>query len=422
MYEKVKRFAEKVRGSKESRTLLSNFGYLSLLQVAGYVFPLITVPYLARVIGPEGYGKIGFASAVVAWFLSVVTWGFDFTATRDAARNRNDIDKVSEIFSNVIWTRLFLCCCSFIILLLLIAFIPTFNKAKIVLIFTFLLIPGHIMFPEWLFQAMERMKYITIFSLVSKLVFTCLVFVFIHKPDDYLLQPIMVSMGYLVSGILAFYIIIHNWGVRFKRPVFSKIISTIMGGFDVFINNFMPNLYNSMSTVMLGFFAGPIANGMLNAGGQIVTITQQFMNILSRTFFPFLARNIDKHKIFSRISILISFIGSFVLFVISPMFIKVLYTEDFNDAIIVSRILSVSLLFTTISNVYGTNYLILLGFERQLRNITAVFSVLGLLLGLVLIYNYSFVGAALTVSITRGLLAISTLVYARIFVDRKRRE
>ena len=98
----IKEFKNRIRSSKEGKTVFANLGYLTLLQVAGYVFPLITMPYLARVIGADGFGKIAFATAVVVWFQTVADWGFNLTATRDVAQNRYDKNVVSRIFSNVL--------------------------------------------------------------------------------------------------------------------------------------------------------------------------------------------------------------------------------------------------------------------------------------------------------------------------------
>ena len=85
---KIKNLARNATKSKDGRTVLSNFGYLTLLQFASYLFPIITVPYLSRVIGVEGYGKIAFASAVMVWVQTVADWGFLLTATRDVTKRR----------------------------------------------------------------------------------------------------------------------------------------------------------------------------------------------------------------------------------------------------------------------------------------------------------------------------------------------
>jgi hypothetical protein len=282
----VKKYINRIKKSKDGRTLVANFGYLSLLQIAGYIFPLITMPYLARVIGVDGFGKIAFASAVVVWFQTVADWGFNYTATRDVAKNRDDKDKVSEIFSNVLWARCFLMIVSFLLLLLAILIVPIFRENYAVILVTFLLVPGHIMFPDWFFQAMERMKYITILNLLSKLLFTIAVFVFIKNKGDYILQPLFTTLGYIVSGIISMYFILDKWKIKIKSPVFSSIISTIKGSTDVFINNIMPNLYNSFSIMLLGFFGGPVSNGLLDAeitlDGKKLIVQETPFEILSQ--------------------------------------------------------------------------------------------------------------------------------------------
>ena len=400
--------------NKDGKTLIANFGYLTLLQFAGYIFPLITIPYLARTIGTTGFGKIFFASAVITWFMSVITWGLDFTATRDVSRNRLDKGEVSRIFSNVIWARILLLICCFAFLLLLILFIPKFRENSEVLLITFLLLPGHILFPEWLFQSLEKMKYITILSLLSKALFTVLVFVFVKKEEDYLLQPLFSSLGYIVSGIIAMYIIIAKWNIKIQRPSKNGIMQTLGGSFDVFLNNILPNLYNSLSTVFVGVFSGDVANGMLSAATKWITVTHQLFLSLSRTFFPFLARRIDKHPLYARINIYSSLFFSLLLFLFAPIIIHIFYTDDFYDAIPVLRVLSWSIFFMALSNTYGTNYLILIGEEKKLRTITMVISIIGLCMAVPLIYFYGYMGAAVTLVITRALLgSIIALVASR---------
>ncbi|MCF0207273.1 MAG: oligosaccharide flippase family protein, partial [Bacteroidales bacterium] len=105
--------------SNDSKVLAENFMYLSVLQVAGYIFPLITIPYLARVIGVEGYGKIAFAAGIITWVMTITDWGFNYTATRDVAKIRDDKQKVAEIFSNVLWAKLLLMLASLVVLTIL---------------------------------------------------------------------------------------------------------------------------------------------------------------------------------------------------------------------------------------------------------------------------------------------------------------
>lgn len=413
MLNKLSKIRNKINSNKDSKVLVQNFTYLSLLQVAGYIFPLITMPYLARVIGVDGFGKIAFATAAMIWLQAIADWGFNFTATRDVAQNRDNPEKISEIFSNVLWARCVLMFFSGIILFILVIFVPLFKENKDVLLISFLMIPGHIMFPDWFFQAMERMKYITILNVISKLLFTIAIFLFIKEKKDYILQPLLNSLGFLFSGIVAFYLILIKWKIKLRKPSLNCIILTIHKGTDVFLNNLMPTLYNSFSTILLGILGGEIANGIFDAGKKFILIVQQFMAMLSRTFFPFLSRNIKKHYIYAKINIILSIVFSSLLFFFAPIIINTFFTRDFLDSVIVLRIMSVSIFFLSLSNVYGTNFLIINRMEHKLRNITIVVSALGFILSFPLIYIGGYIGAAITVTSTRGLLGITTMLVAK---------
>ena len=404
--------------NKDAKVLVENFFYLSLLKIAGYVFPLISMPYLARVIGVNGFGKIAFATAVISWIQTVADWGFNFTATRDVAQNRDDRQKVSKIFSNVFWARCYLMVLSFVILVILICTIPKFNENSVIILVTFLLIPGHIFFPDWFFQAIEKMKYITILNVLTKLFFTIAIFLFVKKESDYILQPLFLSIGYLLSGIISLYYILIRWKIELLQPSIAEIKQTIKDSTDVFINNLMPNMYNSFSTMLLGFLGGSIANGKLDAGSKFVGILDQFVQVISRTFFPFLSRRIDKHQLYAKCSVYTSFFMSVLLFFISPLLISCFYTEEFRDSVVVLKIMSISVFFLTLISVYGKNYMIIEGYEKQLRNITIVASIIGFFLSFPLIYYWGFIGAAVNITLTRGILGISIMIKTKKLINK----
>lgn len=413
MINKIKSLRNRIQKSKDGSALASNFGYLMLLQIASYIFPFITIPYLARVIGVEGFGKIAFAAAVVMWFQTIADWGFNYTATRDVARNRDNPEKVSEIFSNVLWARIVLMLLSFALLMIAIATIPYFKDNQAVLLLTFLLVPGHILLPEWFFQAMERMKFITIFSLVSKAIFTVLIFIFIKEKSDFILQPIFVSLSYIICGIFSMYMISVRWKVKILAPRWGEIYKTIKGSKDVFINNIMPNLYNNFSLILLGFFGGSVANGLLDAGSKFVSIVVQLMGVMSRVFFPFLSRRLDKHNLYMSINLSIAIFSCLALFFTAPLIVRFFYTPEFEQAILILRIMSLSIVFLALNNIYGVNYMIVKGYEKQLRNITFICSIMGFLISFPLVYFYSYIGAAITITFTRCILGIAVSYKAR---------
>lgn len=413
MKKKIQNGIKRIRGSRDIRVLLTNFGYLSLLQIASYLFPILTLPYLARVIGVESFGKIAFASAIIIWFQTITDWGFNFTATRDISKNRDNKTIVSKLFSNVLWSKCLLMLISFLSLLIVVNLIPTFKENQKIILVTFLIIPGNIMFPSWFFQAIERMKYITILNITSKALFTIAVFVFIKEKSDYILQPLFTSLGFAVSGIVSMYVIVAKWNVKILKPKFSETVKTIKDSTDVFLNELMPMFYNSFSIMLLGLYGGEVATGIFDVGSKFVELTQNFMRIISRTFYPYLSRKIERHQIYAHINTYLSLGVSVLLFLFAPLLIKIFFTPEFSNAVIVLRIMSFSIFLITLSSIYGVNYLIIIGHEKTLRNITITSSIFGFILSIPLVYYFNYIGAAIAIVSSRGILGIATAYFAK---------
>ncbi len=399
--------------SPEFRSVFTNFSWLLVIKVAGYIFPLITIPYLAKVLGAEGLGKIAVAASVNVWILTICNWGFMYSATRDLSRCRTDEKQVSSIFSNVLSCRLTLMMICFVVLLLLIAFIPSFREEKLLFIFTFLSIPGHILFPEWFFQAMEEMKYATLFNFFIKLFFTIAVFIFIQEKEDYILQPLLLSLGFILTGIVSHLYIIKRWNVKFQWIPLKRTFQGIKAGVDVFLSVFMHNLYDSFSQIILGYYCGFKHTGVYDAGTKFYDICTQFFSLLSMAFFPVLSRKIDVHKYYLTMALVLASLVSFFLFLFAPTIIHWFYTEEFSGAISVLRILSLSLPFAIMINIYGTNYLLIIGQEKKMRSIIVWVSLLGFVLSFPLVIYYQAIGVAVLLLLVRFVMAIALYVASK---------
>ena len=408
----LKTYWQKFRNSKDGRTVASNMAYLTVLQAVSYLFPLLTMPYLARVLGADGLGKIAFAAAVIMWLQTVTDWGFNYTATREVAKERDNWDKVSLVFSTVLWARCLLALFSLLVLTVLIAAVPRFRENWLILLFTFIQVPTNILFPSWFFQALERMKYLTIFGVAIRFVFTVSVFVFIRTKADYLLQPLLVSLGYLTSGLLAMYIILRNWKVRLMAVPFSNIMQTVKGSTNVFINNLMPNLYNSFSVILLGMFCPPANTGLYDAGKKLTTLSNTLMSVFSRTFFPYLSRKIEKHNLYRNFSLTIAALVTLFLLVAAPWLIMLFFGKEFADSVLILRITSVAVFFIALNEVYGTNYLIVKNHDSTMRNITLASSLFGFCIAFPLVYYFQHLGAAIVYAVTSTLLGVLSYIFA----------
>ncbi len=296
---------KRIQINNNGKTLIENFLALLFLQIAGYVFPFITLPYLTKVIGVQKFGEIAFATAIMTYCQAVVDYGFIFSAVRDISRCKGDKQEASVIFSNVMWSRFLLVFISFSLLCIAVLLIPKFYEMRFILFASFFIVIGHALFPDWMFQALEKMKYITILNLFTKLLFTVLVFVLIQREEDYIYQPILTSLGFCISGGISL-VILWKMGFKIGFPKLKEVLKMIRSNTDLFINQLVPNLYNSLSTIFLGFVSGSVANGLFDAGNRFNNIASQFIAIISRIFYPYLSRNINGHKLYLKIHLVIS--------------------------------------------------------------------------------------------------------------------
>lgn len=342
------------------------------------------------------YGKLAIAGAIVVYFQTFVDYGFNYTGVRDIANNQNNHAELSRIFWTITGAKVILALISLIILIPLLFFVPFLNQYFLIILLTFLSVPVQILFPEWFFQGMEKMKYITILNVVAKGIFTLLIFLVIKEREDYIFQPILISGGYFFSGIFSVFLIIRYFRISFYKPSIKEILFAARNSHPIFINLIMPNLYNSFSTLLLGYWWGNTYTGIFDAGKKVINLSDQAFGVLNRTFFPYLANNLNFHSSFWKLS-LTAAIGFSIMYLIGADFIvRILFSEDFREARNIILIMSISPVLFALMDVFGTNYLILRHKERVLKNITLYSSLLGFILALTLVYQFKHIGAAIT--------------------------
>jgi len=282
--------------SPTRKRLTENFLSLSALQVVNYLLPLVTLPYLVRVLGPEKFGLIAFASAFIGYFTILTDYGFNLSATREISIHREEKEKVSEIFSSVMIIKFFLGISSFFILGLILAFIPKFGNDWLVYLFTFGMVLGNILFPVWFFQGMERMKHIAILNIVAKGIFTVCIFIFIRKIADYLYVPLINSVGFLVAGGLSLRIVSKDFRVKFILPTIEAIKHQLKEGWHVFISTMAISLYTVSNAFILGLFTSNTIVGYYSASERIIKATQGLLTPVSQTVYPYISQLVIESK------------------------------------------------------------------------------------------------------------------------------
>lgn len=389
--------------SKDARTLLENFVSLSALQLIGILLPLITLPYVLRVIGFEKYGIIVLATSLITYFQSLTDFSFRITATRDVAVSRDSPGKLNIIYSKVLSIKFIFLLFSYIVIGAIVFFAPKFHEHSIIYFLSSLMLLGHAIFPEWFFQGIEKMKYITFLNLGIKIFFTVFIFLLVREKDDFWIYPLLQSLGYIGAGIVGQYIMIRKFKLKFIILPFKTIIGTIKQNFPIFVNQFVPNLYNNTSVFLLGILTSNSVVGVYNAILVVVNLIVTLLEIISRVFFPFLNRNKDKFPLYAKLALgtsLCLVLGVLVLHNFVFWYLDVTHP----DAFFALFVLCIGVVGYTLYNIFGINYFIVHQRDRIVMLNTIMSSLLGLALAYPLISNFGMLGAAANLTICRGLM------------------
>ncbi len=415
-------------GSPTRKRLTGNFFSLSILQALNYILPLITLPYLVRVLGPEKYGLISFAQAFIGYFIILTDYGFSLSATREISIHRDNKEKVSEIFSSVMTIKFFLGILSFIILAIMLALIPRFGQDWLIYILTFGTVLGNILFPIWFFQGMENMKWITILNIVSKTIFTICIFIFIHRVSDYPYVALINSLGYLVAGIISLIIVFKNFKVKFVLPKLENIKYQLKEGWHIFVSNIAISLYTTSNTFILGLFTNNTIVGYYSGAEKIVKAVQGLINPISQTIYPYLSKlaieSKEKALIFLRKLVKIIgtafFIVSLLIFILAPFIVKIILGNQYQQSILPLRILSFLPFIIGFSNIFAIQGLYAFRLQWVVSRFIIPIAFFHLILLSILTYLYSLIGVSVAVIITEVLITIFSMKYFLKFIVKKK--
>ncbi len=280
----------KLNISTDKKALLSNFFSLSALQGLQMLLPLITLPYLVRVIGVENFGLVNFALSIVMYFNILVSFGFNFSATRDVSLYRDNPDKVSEIFSAVMIIKSIMLLFSIIILTLLVFSIDRLHTDNSLYYVTFGFVIGTMLFPTWLFQGMEEMKYITYITVASNTLFTVLIFVVIQSKDDYIYVPLLKSLDALLSGSIALWMVFKLFPITFKIPSKKVVLLQLKDSYQFFLSSLATLGSRYYVTTIVGVYFGNTVVGYYTMVEKLFYAFMSIGGIVSRTIYPYMSR------------------------------------------------------------------------------------------------------------------------------------
>lgn len=406
--------------SKEYKRILENMISLTGLQFASYILPLITLPYLTLVLGPEKFGLTQYAISLITYFQFFTDYGFNLSATRELAICRDDNQKISQIFSSVMFIKMCLCILSFIILLLIVMFIPKFSEDSYVYILTFGMVIGYMLFPTWLFQGLEYMRYTSILNIIGKIVFTVLIFIFIHDTTDYMLVPLINSLGYILVGILGIYIALTKFNIKITIPSIRDIKYHLREGWYVFISTIAINMYTTTNTFLLGLLTNNTLVGYYSIAEKIILAVNGLLNPISQALYPFISRTVktdDKTRSIefirkiTKIMTLVGIVLSAGLFIFAKPIILLLFGQSYANSVIILQIISIVPLAVSLSTVFGVETMLTFNYKKAFTSIVMIGGIIDIVLGIILITLMKEIGIAISFATTEIFITIAMFIF-----------
>ena len=368
------KFDSDIINKEDFKIISNNFFSLTSLKVLTYILPLITFPYLIRVLGIEKFGLIMFAQATMYYFEIVVDFGFNLSATREVALNAKKTNKLNEIISAVFSIKFMLLLFSFLVLIVAINLFDRFLQDSMLYYYSFLKIIALAFFPVWFFQGIEKMKYITLIDILSKSIFTVLIFVFVQSESDYILVPLISGVGYIVGTIFSLIYLFKRFKKSFIICSFSVIKKYFNDSLMFFLSRVSVSLYTTSNAFVLGLVTSNIMVGYYAVAEKLYMVIRQMYQPIVQVIYPYISktRNVKFFKKLYPIIILLNFIGIYVLWQFAAEIIQLVTTETFFESVKVFRILLIVACIVVPSVLIGYPFLAALGYKNEANYSTII--------------------------------------------------
>lgn len=372
--------------------------------VTQLLFPLITFPYAARIMQPDGIGHVNFFQSIIKYISLFVALGIPLYAIREVARVRDDFKKMNIVTAEIFLLNSILMFGGYIVVTILCLFVPQIKED----IPLFLILSLTLLFStigcEWFYQGIENFKYITIRGLVVKVLSVLFLFIFVKSKDDILFYGLYCVIGSIGSNIFNF---IHlRKFVRWRELKINEIhpFRHLKGTIVVFSFGIVTSLYLQLNTVLLGFIKDATAVGIYTSATKMMTMVMALTSSLSGVIMPRMSNlisegNQEKFKVLAQKSydftIALTIPMALGLAFTTPYLTMLLCGEQFVSSILPSMIISPIIIMVGLSGVMGMQILYPLGKINIVTKTCLIGAIADLIICVLLIPSYSFIGCAI---------------------------
>lgn len=399
--------------------MLSNFANFGVFQVFNYLVPLITIPYIVRIIGAEKFGLVSLALAISYYFRIIVEYGFSITGVQLIAQAGNDQRKKSEIYSTIISIQTGFVIVGLLILLILIYFIDSFKTDASVYLYTYGIVPANMLMTLWFFIGSEKIQYLNYINFFGRLIYIVCVFIFIRQVGDYYLIPVINSCAYFFSGFLSVIIIIKKFNVRFVSPSILNLKKYLIEGWPLFISNFGINLYRNTNVIILGFVASKEVVGLYSAGEKIIKAVQSVFAPITQTLFPYISRlrvtrpakSIESIKMIVKYMAIFSGTITVIIMVFANPITRIALGSQFLNSKIVIQIGALVIFFGVLNYIIGIIFMTNFGLKKEFSKSVIITGTVNLIMCYILSVKFGIVGTAISFAGAESLLFLFMILY-----------
>ncbi|MEZ8337465.1 oligosaccharide flippase family protein [Vibrio cyclitrophicus] len=392
---------------------------LSVLQYANYLLPLFLYPFLTLVLGLENFGKLAFALSFTMYFKIIIDYGFDFTATKSISIVRDDVDKVSKLFVETVTAKLLLTFICFIVCILLYKHNEIIGNDLVLVLSCFSVIAAGALLPTWLYQGLESMKYVTVVTLISKLIMITLVFVFVKNENDYYIFPMINAIVSFIASIILIVIAKKKFNLRLNLCSIKGIKFQLEQGWHVFLAGLFTSAYTTSSVFILGMMSDAKTVGLFALCEKIVKSIGTISQPINKALYPIISKiNISDTYSSKRInSLTLSLLSMFMLLTSCILYVFSDYLSvwfnvggsiEFSELL---KLLSIYPLIITVNRFLSVNCLLSNGFNKTLLKIYMINAVFALVMFFSLIPIWQAKGAAITILMVEAFGMVMMLLF-----------
>lgn len=397
-----------------------NVVYSSILTTSNYLFPFITYPYVSRVLGVGNIGICNFIDSIVNYYILFSMMGMSSVAVREIAKNRQNEIELSKAFSSLFTLNSISTFIALILLVISIYVVPSLYAHKgmmyigvFKLVFNYLLI-------DWLYKGIEDFKYITQRTLIIKILYVILVFIFIRKEEDYEIYYALSVVSIVLNAVINIFHSKHYVRFQIKGIRLTPYLKPFL---IIGIYAFLTSMYTSFNVAFLGFSTNEKEVGYYTTAVKLYTILLSLFTAFTGVMMPRMSALIAENKIKEfkemmekSITVLLTFAMPLVVFsvIFAPQIISIIAGNGYEKAVIPMRIVMPLMLVIGYEQIIIIQGLMPLGKDKAVLINSILGASIGILMNVLLVPSLKSIGSSLVWVIAE----ITVLCSAQYFISK----